>query len=280
MENNNDVIITKSSGEQVLFDVKKLRTSLERSRAEPEAIDEIIKAVTALLFEGMSTKKIYRKAFSLLRKRSRSTAARYKLKNAILELGPAGFAFEKYVAALLRAEGYQTETDVMVQGHCVKHEVDVIAERGSERNMIECKFHGDKNIFSDVKVALYIHSRFKDIETVWRNQPEHEHKILQGWLVTNTRFTIDAQTFGECMGMNMVSWNKPSEGSLKQRIDRAGLHPLTSLTTLTKSEKKALLDGGIVLCSDLNEHQYQLDKLGISKQRKKHILSESKELCA
>ena len=96
----------------------------------------------------------------------------------------------------------------------------------------------------NVKIPLYIHSRFLDVEKAWQQRPGHDHKYHQGWVVTNTRFTDDAVQYGTCAGLNLVSWNFPKEGSLKERIDRSGLHPITCLSVLTKKEKQLLLDRG------------------------------------
>jgi len=180
MDESGRTLIIKASGEKVPFDVSRLRRSLEHSKAEPKAIESVIQAISAQLHENMSTKEIYRKAFSLLRKTSGSSAARYKLKAAILELGPAGFAFEKFVAEVLKNDGYSTQLNMIEQGVCVKHEIDVIAERANVRAMIECKFHSDKGKYSDVKIPLYIQSRFKDVEATWAQMPEHEGKKFQG----------------------------------------------------------------------------------------------------
>jgi len=272
--------IVKASGEKVPFDAARLRRSLQRAKADPKAIEEVVNTIWALVYEGMSTKEIYRKAFSLLRKTPGSSAARYKLKNAIMELGPAGFAFEKFVGEVLRNDGYKIQLNVMEQGVCVKHEVDVIAEKENVRSMIECKFHSLKGKSSDVKIPLYIQSRFKDVEATWKQMPQHEGKKMEGWVVTNTRFTTDAEQYGNCVGLTLLSWDSPKEDSLKQRIDRAGLHPLTSLTTLLKTEKVALLQQDVVLSSSLCTHPELLDKLGISKKRKAKILKEAHGLCA
>jgi Holliday junction resolvase-like predicted endonuclease len=271
-------LVTKDSGELVPFDVHRLRKSLMRSRAEPDAIQQVVVAIEAELYEGISTSEIYKKAFSLLRKASNSAAARYKLKAAILELGPSGFAFEKFVEAVLKSDGYTTQTNVIVQG-CVKHEVDVVAERGNVVCMVECKFHSDKKKYSDVKVPLYIQSRFKDVEEAWKQKPEYEGKRFEGWVVTNTRFSTDAEDYGKCVGLTLLSWDRPVGASLKQRIDEAGLHPITSLNTLTIAEKKAFLAQDVVLSSDLYHHPILLDKEGISKRRKKKILKEAHDLC-
>jgi Holliday junction resolvase len=272
-------IITKSSGEQVPFDPNKLRRSLERSMADKDVIERVLNDVLNSLYEGMTTKQIYRQAFALLRKSSASSAARYKLKNAIMELGPAGFAFEKFVAEILNNTGYEARTNIILEGKCVKHEVDVIAERGNVRSMIECKFHSDPGKNSDVKIPLYIQSRFNDVQHVWKLDPQHEGKTFEGWVVTNTRFTSDAIQYATCSGLKLISWDYPKGTSLRERIDRSGLHPITSLTTMTKEEKKFHLSQGQVLCSDLCKNPGLMDKYGISKSRKKKILKEAHALC-
>jgi hypothetical protein len=85
-----------------------------------------------------------------------------------MELGPSGFPFEKYVAEILKYQGYRVEVGVIVEGFCVKHEVDIIAEKEAKHFMIECKFHNQPGTFCDVKIPLYINSRFLDIEKMWK----------------------------------------------------------------------------------------------------------------
>jgi 2-phosphoglycerate kinase len=70
-------IITKASGMQVPFSVKKLRTSLQRSGANNDLIVSIITEVKKQLYPGITTKKIYKLAHALLKKVSKPTAARY-----------------------------------------------------------------------------------------------------------------------------------------------------------------------------------------------------------
>ncbi|MDH5379496.1 MAG: ATP cone domain-containing protein [Cyclobacteriaceae bacterium] len=278
-KHNKKIIITKASGEKVIFDVSRLKRSLERSGASDLVISQIITEVKDVLYNGITTKEIYKKAFALLRKSSHPIAARYKLKKAIYELGPSGFPFEKFVAAILKYEGFQTKTGVIVKGHCVNHEVDVIAEKEEQYFMVECKFHSDQGRFCDVKIPLYIHSRFIDIEKQWKKHPEHETKFHQGLIFTNTRFSSDAFQYGNCSGLMLIGWDQPEKGSLKERIDIAGLHPITCLTTLTNYEKKILLQKEIVLCMELCHHPELLKSVDISEQRHKKILNEAHELC-
>lgn len=85
--------IIKNSGEIVDFNSAKLRASLIKSGATAGVVDAILVQIEKELFEGITTKIIYKKAFSLLKKQSNSHAARYNLRSALLLLGPAGFFF-------------------------------------------------------------------------------------------------------------------------------------------------------------------------------------------
>lgn len=273
------ISIVKMTGEKAEFDESKLRHSLERSGASNLNIQRVVDEVTSLLYDGITTKEIYKKAFDLLRRSSPPTAARYKLKKAIMELGPTGFPFEKFIGAILSYEEFQTQVGVVVKGHCVNHEVDVIAQKNNQHFMIECKFHGDAGRFCNVKIPLYIQSRFKDVEAQWEKQPGHGTKFHQGWVVTNTRFSSDAIQYGTCAGLYLLSWDYPTKDSLKERIDRSGLHPITCLTTLTNNEKQLLLNKDVVLCTDLCNQPDLFKTMEISEKRQKKILHEAHELC-
>ncbi|MEZ5083884.1 MAG: restriction endonuclease [Bacteroidales bacterium] len=273
---NNLISITKRNGEKVPFNVQKLIDSLDRSGASEEDIEKVINEVGKNLADGMSTHKVYRMAYAILRKKSNRVAGMYRLKKAIFELGPTGYPFERFVGELLKHQGYKVEIGKIVQGHCVQHEVDVIAEKDDRKYMIECKFHQEPSKKSDVKVSLYIQSRFLDIEKEWKKQAKEHLRFHQGWIVTNTRFTEDAMQFGKCAGLNLISWDYPSKGSLKERIDMAGLHPITALQSITKKEKQELLQLNHVLCRDL--HRENLLQIGINQNRINKIMKEVIEL--
>jgi len=271
--------ITKANGEKSTFESKKLFESLLRSGADRTESQGIVDSIADELYPGISTKEIYRKAFSLLRSRSRVLAARYNLKNAIMQLGPSGYPFEKYIGSILQHQGYRVQVAKLVQGQCVNHEVDVIAEKGDEHFMIECKYHNQQGTLSDVKIPLYINSRFLDVSGRWQKQPGHHIKFHQGWVITNTRFTLDALQYGKCAGLRMIGWDYPTKGSLKDMIDTLGLYPITAITSLTLNEKKDLLAKGIVLCLEISSNQQLLAETGIKENRSKVILNECKSLC-
>ena len=274
-----NVIITKASGEKELFAKNKLRQSLLRAGATGELADQIVQEIQKDLSEGMSTKLIYKKAHKLLSKTSLPVAGRYHLKNGIMELGPSGFPFEVYLSKILAHRGYEVQVGKIVQGKCVKHEVDVIAEKDEHHFMIECKYHNSPGMVCDVKIPLYIQARFKDIETQWMLIPGHGAKFHEGWVVTNTRFTADAITYGTCAGLKLVSLDFPRKGSLREMIEETGLYPLTCLTQLTLQEKKILLQKKIVLCREICHHPQHLYGMNIPEVRIKDIIREGNQLC-
>ncbi|MGA8853833.1 MAG: ATP cone domain-containing protein [Christiangramia sp.] len=266
--------IIKSSGEKVKFSLSKLRKSLLKSGANKAVISSIIDQIRDELYNGISTKEVYNRAFSLLKDLKGAYASRYKLKKAIYELGPSGFPFEKFVAEILKFEGYKIELNVILEGTCVSHEIDIIAHENGSRHLIECKFHNEEGRNCDVKIPLYIHSRFEDIYSY------EQGKIKgQGWLVTNTKFTLDAIKYGECIGLKLLSWDYPKNKCLKELIDKSGAYPITASTLLSGAEKQFLLERGVILGKHLLEKPYLLDHRGISENRKKRIISEIKMLC-
>ena len=122
-------LIKKASGEMVPFSLEKLHNSLRRSGASTETINKISREIKKNIYEGITTKNIYQNAFGMLKNISKPSAAKYKLKQAIMELGPSGFPFEKYFSEILKNQGYHTIVGEIVKGRCVNHEIDVIATK-------------------------------------------------------------------------------------------------------------------------------------------------------
>ncbi|SFZ92281.1 Restriction endonuclease [Flaviramulus basaltis] len=277
--NASSVDIIKSSGDYVKFSLEKLRSSLKRTGADNTLVETIIETVVGELYQGISTKEIYNRAFALLKKKKSYLASKYKLKNAIYELGPTGFPFERFVGAILKYSGYNIEVGKIIQGKCVKHEIDVIATKNNETHIIECKFHGEQGLNCNVKIPLYINSRYQDVKANGDFNLENNTILSKGWVVTNTRFTEDALVYGNCVGLYLLSWDCPKNNGLKDRIDRLRLYPITVSTLLSNREKQFLLSRDVVLCRELIGDVFYLDHLGISDTRKQKILNEIKQLC-
>ncbi|WP_439185064.1 restriction endonuclease [Carboxylicivirga taeanensis] len=244
-------LIEKASGEKVYFEGQKLVDSLIRSGASQELANQILQAISLELHDGMQTSEIYQKAYHILKKQERKTAANYRLKQAVFQLGPSGYPFEYFVGELFKARGFKVEVGKLVNGYSVRHEIDVIATNSHKHIFVECKFHNYQGTKTNVIVPMYIRSRFNDLNRARQFDDQLKETNTQGWIITNTRFTEDAIKFGRDYGLTLLGWDYPAKGNLKDWIELENLHPITCLSSITQKEKKALLDKGVVMCNDL-----------------------------
>lgn len=277
MQNNRAIHITKADGERELFEPRKLHDSLVRSGASKQNAGVITDRVQSTIREGDKTKDIYTRAFAALRRIERPVAARYSVKRALLELGPSGYPFEDFLAEIYKALGYTTRTRVMVKGKCVEHELDLELKRNDERVGIEAKFHNSHATKSDLKVALYVQSRYEDIAAAAKSKSSSDYTGRM--LITNTKFTTQAQAYAACAGLKLVSWDYPAQGNLRQLIEDTRLHPVSCLTTLSRAHKRRLMEQGIVLCRQLKDNLNELAPLGISEHVADRVRREIEDLC-
>ncbi len=270
--------IVKGDGSRELFNINKLADSLVRSGADIPLAQKVSESIGGMVRDGMTTSEIYREAYRLLHKQERTTAARYSMRRAILELGPTGFPFEDYVSELMRAKGYTVATRVMVQGRCIEHEVDVVMKKDGKTIGAELKFHNEPGYKTDVKIALYVRARFWDIE--WGAGDRKETSPMdQGWLITNTKFTDHAIRYAMCSGINLLGWDYPDKGNLDDIIRETKVYPVTVLTTLTGAEKNRLLAAQMPLCSTVSDPD-SLRRAGIPDRKINNVIAESTRLCS
>jgi hypothetical protein len=271
--------IVKHSGDIVDFNPEKLKSSLLKSGANTDVVNDILKSIRKELYEGIPTKKIYKMAFALLKKEANAHAARYNLRSALQLLGPSGFFFEKYIARIFQAEHFEAKLNLTLQGKCISHEIDVLIKKNNLISMVECKFHAGREAVSDVKVPMYILSRFNDLKDKEYTIFSKKDSISKCWIVTNNRFTSDAIAFAKCSGLNLLSWNYPELNNLKTKNDFDYLYPVTCLTTLSLGEKDKLLILDVLLVKEIVNNSECLEKIGLSPNRIKNVLKEASELC-
>ncbi len=264
--------IRKYSGEKQRFDLDKFRRSLFKSGASDAIANSIIDYVEQV--HPTSTKQLQQITLQFLQKHAPPIADRYNLKRALMEFGPHGFPFEQFVAHLFKAQGYEVETDMIVPGSCVTHEVDVIASKNNNYEMIECKFHNKPGLKTDVKVSLYVQARFEDIYGRDENK-----KFKQAWLITNTKLTTEAIKYSECKNINLISWDYPHTNNLAQLIQHYNLFPITTLTSLNRYQKGILLQNGLVLCKDAPTQRPLLARAGLKAGEIDALLQEAHAVC-
>lgn len=266
------VQVIKANGEIEEYNEGKVLASIIRAGIPQSMQDNVLQHVNSRLYNNIPTSEIYHHIIEFLGKSSYPfTRSSYTLKQAIMDLGPTGYPFEDYVAALLSAHGYVTKVRQMLMGNCVNHEIDVMAEKDDTHALVEVKFHNAVGTRSDVHVPLYTKSRFEDVKD--------KHNLTEVWLVTNTKATTDAVAYANCVGMKIISWSYPENGSLRDMIQNSQLHPITVLETLTAHHKTKLLNDHVVLCKTIHERPSVLDSLALSTRDKEQILSEVDFVC-
>jgi hypothetical protein len=273
--------VIKASGRAEEFNIQKLVDSLIHSGASEDVARDIARQVESQVKPSMRTKHIFRIARKMLRRYNRAADMRYSIKKAIYMLGPAGYQFEKFFAGILRVYGYSAETNRFLRGYCVTHEVDIFAVRDNTGGVIECKYHSNGGIPTDVKTALYVYSRFMDIKKAYELNHENRVSINEGWLVTNTRCTSDAITYANCVGLKIISWKYPDENSLERMIENKKLYPVTILSSIKKASLDILFKNDIIFARDIAgmDELIFINRSGLDTTAARILKREADELC-
>ncbi|KKR26181.1 MAG: ATP-cone domain protein [Microgenomates group bacterium GW2011_GWC1_39_7] len=240
-----DIIVTKRSGEEVVFDDRRVIRSMERVGVAPELFDRVLAHIKEKVQADntITTDEIFYHIREFLVRKDKKSALRFNLRQAIFELGPTGFPFEQYLAKIFRDQGYKTQVDIQMQGECVSHEIDILLQKDGRREIVEAKFHNQNFGKTDVQVMLYTFARFLDVRK--------KNNIDGVWVATNTKLTSDAINYAKCKGIKALSWNFPQKQNIAEFVEKPKMYPITTLTDLTLAEERRFIDNGIVLASDL-----------------------------
>jgi hypothetical protein len=160
-----------------------------------------------------------------------------------------------------------------MQGKCVAHEVDFYATKHNEYLAAELKYHNDPAYKTDLKVALYVKARFEDI---WQCDPQFQTcPVNRGFLITNTKFTSEAIAYAVCSGIELLGWSYPLGAGLLEEMFDTKVYPVTTLTTLSHSQKRLLVDQGTIAVDDIIKNPSVLDILRISPSKVGEIRAEA-----
>jgi hypothetical protein len=258
------IMIVKKNGEREPFSEEKVLRSMRRVGLSEDLQPQVLEHIRQRLHQDMETTEIFTHIREFLDRKDQKASIRFNLKQAIFDLGPTGFPFERYMQRVFGEMGYSSKVDQIMKGACVSHEIDLLIEKDNKKEIIEAKFHNQQGVKTDVQVLLYTFARFLDLKEI--------HPIEGVWVVTNTKLTVDASSYARCKGVKVIGWNFPETNNLQDYVEQPKLYPITILRDLTKTEKQSLIAGNIILCSDLlntSDHdlqdQYFLDQETIGK---------------
>jgi len=258
------VYVIKADGRREPFSEEKLERTLRRVGAPKELWPVVLEKVRTSLYDGMSTKEIYRILMGELRRLEHPSSERMRLKEAMMFLGPAGFAFEAFMAEIFKSMGYEVELNPILDGRCAIHEIDLLLE-GTE--IVECKYHNQPGIYTGLKEAMYTEMRAIDLK-------DGRFDVKRVWLVTNTRFSEEAKRFANCRGMMLLGWRVPEGEGLEEIIEKHKLYPITMLTSLTQEEFETLRSQGFLTLRNLVERKV----VGIGSKRLRELRKRAREI--
>ena len=253
-----EIYVINLRGEKEPFSFQKVYQSARNVGASKELAMKIAKEIEKEVFDGMKTSQIFDRVFELLLEMAPQSAIRFNLRKAIEKLGPTGFPFEKFVAKIFEAEGFEVKLNQIIPGRCLDYEIDFLARKGNIVYIGECKFKQEPGKKLDLQVALANHARFLDIKRGKFLNSQIEYKSI---LVTNTKFTIEAIKYSECAGVELLGWKYPKGEGLEKLIEKNKFYPITILPSVSSQIAKILIEEKIVLVKDVFGENFEKLKI-------------------
>lgn len=248
------VNVTKADGSKQPFDKNKIVRTAVRMHSSFEEAEEIANKIEAKVYEGIHTKKILQMIFTYLRQRYPKYKHVRDLREAISLLRPKP-DFEKFVAVLLSAKGYSVETNKILQGKCVDHEIDVIAGKPPEMVYVEVKHHFQPHTYTGLDVFLETNSALQDLQEGFL-AAKQDYNFKKAMIVVNTKISDHAKYYANCRGISYLAWRAPENEGMEFLIEDKKLYPITYLRELDDDSHRKLGDNGIVTIKQLVEEDF------------------------
>ncbi len=264
------IFVVNLRGEKEPFSFKKVYRSALNCGASKQTALAIALQIQKEAFPGISTAEIFDRIFELLSKESLKSAIRFNLKKAIEKLGPTGFPFEKFIASIFEAEGFEVKLNQIVPGYCLNYEIDFLAKKRDLIYIGECKFRQEPGKKIELQTALANYARFLDIEKGKFLNSNLRYKSI---LVTNAKFTKEAIRYSECVGVELLGWKYPKGGGLEVLIEKNQFYPITILPSVNYSLANYLIRQKVILVKDILTKKFE--KLDI---KEKSILLKEAEI--
>jgi Holliday junction resolvase-like predicted endonuclease len=270
--------VIKRDGFEELFQVEKLCGSIEMTGVSEDLARQVCGIVSSSIDSNVSSEDIFKITRNYLYQHDPGIAAIYALERGLSALGPSGFVFEQYVAALFVEMGYDVQTNVYAQGEGVTHEIDVWAEKGKTVFIVEAKYRNDYKTKTHINQIMYADARLQDIKRQARKEGDMRDFYI--WVVTNTKFTDSAINYVQFRDVQLMGWDFPSYINLMKIVYEKKLYPVTVLPSITKSALKKMATMDMILVKSLKE--YSIDdfknKLGLSMTLSKKLYKEVHDL--
>jgi len=260
------IYVTKADGSKQPFDKQKIINTCLRLQATLEQAQSIADKIEARAYDGIPTKKILQLVFQYMKKYRPAIVYQIDLRQAIAMLRSKP-DFEIFVAKLFEAMGYRVETNLIIQGKCVEHEIDVVARKEEEIILVEAKHHVNHHTYSGLDVFLQLNSTLEDLKEGYEIG-KNNFRFTKAVLICNTKVSEHAKKYALCKGLEFIAWKFPPEKGLERIIEEYKLYPITFLKGIERNEAYKLTDVGVVIVKQLLDDVEKISrKSGIGKNR-------------
>ncbi len=255
--------VTKADGSTQQYDHGKVVQTCLRMGADPETAERVAVQVERRLYEGIPTRKVLQYIFSLMRKPKPALRHIFDLRRGISLMEPKP-EFEVFIQTVLAHSGFEVQPNTILQGLCGEHEADAIASKNGLTYFVEAKHHFNYHGLTGLDETRIARAILEDV-TEGYQQGVTKIKIDKAVIVTNTKYSEHALTYGGCRGIVQIGWASPEGSGLRDVVEKHKLYPLSCLRGVSIETRLRLVDVGIVLIRQVLEHDIDFyeHKLGL-----------------
>jgi len=240
--------VRKFDGSTQQFDKNRIIASCLRNGTSQETAYRVADRIENESYDGMRTKEILDLVWQYLGEHHPDSRIRIDLRLA-LSLLKSKPDFEEYASLILKDLGYSVQSNVIVKGKCIEHEIDAIAQKDTRTLYVEVKHHDQAHTYTPLEVSMKVWATHQDL-IAGRKLGYHNFDFTNALIICNTKFTDHARRFADCVGIDRIGWKSPPSNSLDGIIESRRLYPITILRGERRLQR-LLLDNGIVLLRQL-----------------------------
>ncbi|XHH08310.1 MAG: restriction endonuclease [Candidatus Bathyarchaeia archaeon] len=258
--------VTKADGSMQAYSREKVVQTCMRMGADQQTAEKVALQVERRLYEGIPTRKVLQLIFSFLRKPKPAVKHLFDLRRGISLMVPKP-EFEVFIQTILIHSGFQVEPNTVLRGLCGEHEADAIASKNGLTYFVEAKHHQNYHGLTGLDETRIARAILEDITEAYTHGVT-KTKIDKAVIITNTKYSTHALTYGGCRGITQIGWTTPDGSGLRDVVEKHKLYPLSCLRGVSLQTRLRLLDAGIVLIRQVLEHEAEFydRKLGLPHQ--------------
>ncbi len=242
------MFVIKFDGRKEIFDKDKIMKTCMNAGVKKDEATAISEKISNRISNGTSTEDIYRMIIDEINAKQ---AMLFRLREAISKLDSQ--SFEIYVKRILENNGYECTWNKILQGKCIEHQIDIIAEKSGKQYLVECKHHRNHHRYLGLGTALQVQARLEDILD--------KGHACDVWLVTNTKFSEHAKIYSDKKGITTTGWCYKGDLALDKLIHGSKMYPVTLLDASNDTRRK-LLASRMITINDIAEEKNAIKIIG------------------